>query len=139
MSFNIHPADGTPLVLTKPLVDALHMEEVHARQPPHVLLCLELGQADGALVSLLLLLSLTSSPSGLPLGELVRESVSLDARPCGSSRHTSPCATSFCVQPHVFLRYKIDRIMTLVVNVVLTSSPTILRWLCGKRKLIMPP
>merc|ERR1711971_346248 len=55
------------------------MEEVHARQPSHVLLCLELREADGALVCLLfLLLSLTSSRC-LPLGELVRKSVSLNA------------------------------------------------------------
>lgn len=78
VGLDVHPADGAPLVLSQPLVDALHMEEVHARQPSHVFLRLELREADGALVRLLLLL-LSLTGSCLPLGELVRESVSLNA------------------------------------------------------------
>jgi len=31
VGFDVHPADGTSLVLSQPLVNALHMEEVHAR------------------------------------------------------------------------------------------------------------
>ena len=79
VGLDVHPADGTPLVLSQPLVDALHMEEVHARQPSHVLLRLELREADGALVRLLFLLLSLTSCGCLPLGELVRESVSLNA------------------------------------------------------------
>ena len=50
------PADWTTFVLSKPLVNALHVEEMHARQSPDVLLNLKLRETDGALVSLLLLL-----------------------------------------------------------------------------------
>ena len=78
-SSNIKPADGTSLVLPEPLIDAFHVEEMHAGQSPHVLLHLELRQADGALVALLLLLLLGSLRGGGPLDELVRESVSLNA------------------------------------------------------------
>ena len=78
-SKNIKPADWTPLVLTEPLVNTLHVEEMHAGQSPHVLLHLELRQADGALVALLLLLLLGSLRGGGPLDELVRESVPLNA------------------------------------------------------------
>jgi len=103
---DVDPADGTPLVLPEPLVDTLDVEEVHAGQPPHVLVRLELGEADRALVRLLLLLLglASSSGGGLPLRELVRERVPLDARPSCSPRHTGSCSTSFCVQSHVFLK-----------------------------------
>jgi len=69
VGFDVHPADGTPLVLPEPLVDTLDVEEVHAGQPPHVLVRLELGEADRALVRLLLLLLglASSSSTGLPL------------------------------------------------------------------------
>merc|ERR1711971_1287833 len=75
------------------------MEEVHARQPSHVLLRLELRETDGALVRLLFLLLSLTGCGCIPLGELVRESVSLNARARCSSCHASPCSTSFGVQP----------------------------------------
>ena len=36
MGFDVHSTDGTPLVEDEPLVDAGHVEEMHARQPTDV-------------------------------------------------------------------------------------------------------
>ena len=100
---NIKPADGTPLVLTEPLINTLHVEEMHAGQSPHVLLHLELRQADGALVALLLLLLLFGALSICgSLDELVRESVPLDAGPTGSPVDAAPSPAGLH-QSHVFL------------------------------------
>ena len=50
---DVYAADGAFLVRVQPLVDARHVEEVHARQTPHLFFLLELAQADRALVILL--------------------------------------------------------------------------------------
>ena len=74
---------------------------MHAGQPPHVLLHLELREADGALVALLLLL-LGALGVCWSLVELVRESVPLNAGPAGSSVHASSSSSCFH-QSHIFL------------------------------------
>ena len=48
LRLDVDAAYRTPFVGGQPLVDALHVEQVHARQPAHVLAVLELAQTDRA-------------------------------------------------------------------------------------------
>jgi hypothetical protein len=41
LGLDVDPADGAPLVKDEPLVDAGHVEEVHARQAPDILVYFE--------------------------------------------------------------------------------------------------
>ena len=76
------------------------MEEVHAGQPSHVLLLLKLGQADCALVLLLLLFR--GDPS---LVVLMREGVPLYALAAGAAGEAVPTTASLH-QPHIVLKIK---------------------------------
>ena len=46
---NVDATNGTPPIRGQPLVHALNMEQMHARQAPHRLALAELAQADRAL------------------------------------------------------------------------------------------
>lgn len=52
--FDVNAANGAMLVGHQPLVDAVHVEQMHARQAPHIVLHLEQRQANCALLAIVL-------------------------------------------------------------------------------------
>lgn len=62
VDLDVDPADWAVLVRHQPLVDAILVEEVHARKASDVVIDLELGQTDRALFAILVRLADTPKP-----------------------------------------------------------------------------
>ena len=54
MSFNVHTTYWTELIRDQPLVHAIAMEQMHARQATYIVLDLKLRQANGALFTVII-------------------------------------------------------------------------------------
>lgn len=103
LGFDVHAADGATLVGAEPLVHALDVEEMEARESADVLTFLELAEADGALLSVVLQAAVRSVLLGteeLLVG--MGEGVPLDASLRGTARELDH--PTLLNQPHVLLQ-----------------------------------